>query len=306
MFRKSLLQIVERAGIRQPLDCDDLGLIGLPNAGKSTLLSVISAARPKIADYPFTTLSPNLGVVEVDDASFVAADIPGLIEGAHEGVGLGHDFLRHIERTRVLVHVVDGSGDDPVGAFNSVNEELRQYDAKLYDKPQIVAVNKKDLPVTQERWPELERTFEQMGHHPMLISAATREGVSRLVYRVLELLNEQKEREAEHVEDEIPTITVERPPDYFEVERHRATFDVHGETVERLAVMTDMDSDEAVYRFQQRLKRMGVFSALQRAGVWEGARVRIGDAEFFWDSTYDPEIKPERKAASGKQKGPRA
>ncbi|MGI8827542.1 MAG: GTPase ObgE [Chloroflexota bacterium] len=274
----------------------DVGIIGLPNAGKSTLLSVISAARPKIADYPFTTLSPNLGVVEADDYSFVAADIPGLIEGAHLGVGLGHEFLRHIERTLVLVHVVDGSGPDPTVALDQVNAELRQYDERLFEKPQIVAVNKMDLPETLEHWPELDRTFRDKGFHPMLISAATREGLSKLVYRISDLLRTEVEILSDEQVRESPRITVPPPPDYFEVERKRKTFYVHGETVERLAVMTDMESDEAVYRLQKRLRRIGVFSALEKAGITEGTRVRIGDVDFHWDSTYEPQVKPERSA----------
>src|SRR5947209_7326553 len=138
----------------------DVGIIGLPNAGKSTLLSVVSAARPKIADYPFTTLTPNLGVVDTGDATFVAADIPGLIEGAHEGVGLGHEFLRHIERTLVLLHLLDGSGPDPLHAFESINDELSQYDAALAERRQLVVVNKMDLPEAAEGWSGLERRLQ--------------------------------------------------------------------------------------------------------------------------------------------------
>jgi GTP-binding protein len=272
----------------------DVGLIGCPNAGKSTLLSVISAARPKIADYPFTTLSPNLGVVEVDDDAFVAADIPGLIEGAHEGVGLGHEFLRHIERTLVLIHVLDGSGENPLEAFRQVNQELAQYDPGLERKPQIVAVNKMDLPDAAEAWPALEEQLRDLGYEALPISAATHQGVDRLVYRAAELLREQtREVEREHW-DEVEVITLKPHPDRFEVERKRKTFYVRGETVQRLAVMTDMDSSEAVHRLQQRLKRLGVFAALQRAGAQDGSTVRIGDVSFTWDTSYEPEVKPRR------------
>jgi GTP-binding protein len=271
----------------------DVGIVGLPNAGKSTLLSVISAARPKIADYPFTTLTPNLGVVDVDETSqpFVVADIPGLIEGAHEGIGLGHEFLRHIERTLVLIHLVDGSSDDPLDAFRQINDELGQYAASLTDKPQIVAVNKMDIPEAQERWPELQRTLKDMGYEVLPVSAVTREGVDALIYRTAQVLAEQ-EREIEEAPHEIEVITVKPPPDHFEIERKRATFHVHGETVERLAVMTDMENEEAVHRLQTRLKRMGLFAALERAGAREGSKVRIGDTEFTWDTTYEPEVKP--------------
>jgi len=276
----------------------DVGIIGCPNAGKSTLLSVISAARPKIADYPFTTLSPNLGVVEVSDSAFVAADIPGLIEGAHEGVGLGHEFLRHVERTLVLVHVVDGSGPDPVGAFHQVNKELAQYDADLASKSQIVVVNKMDLPDAQARWPDLERRFTEEGCDLFAISASTREGLYRLVHRIADALQEQKRAIEEKQRDEVEVITLSPHPDLFEVERKRHTFYVRGETVERLAVMTDLHSDEAVYRLQQRLKRMSVIAALERAGATEGSRVIIGDVELFWDTAYEPEVKPGKRSPS--------
>lgn len=276
----------------------DVGIIGLPNAGKSTLLSVISAARPKIADYPFTTLSPNLGVVEVGDSTFVAADIPGLIEGAHAGVGLGHEFLRHIERTLVLLHLIDGSELDPVGAYRQVNDELRQYDATLGQRPQIVVISKMDLPETQERWPGLQERFRELGHEVLGISAVTRDGVDRLIQRTAAVLAEQRRDQEQARDDEVEVITVKPHPDRFEVERKRDTFYVRGETAERLAVMTDLESEEAVHRLQQRLKRMGVFNALERAGAREGSKVRIGEAEFVWDTTYEPEVRPAGRRGS--------
>lgn len=272
----------------------DVGLIGVPNAGKSTLLSVISAARPKIAGYPFTTLTPNLGVVNVGDYSFVAADIPGLIEGAHEGVGLGHEFLRHIERTRVLVHLVDSSSPDPLGDFQQVIDELLQYDEKLMKKPQIVALNKIDLVQDDGNGDNLPKDLRALGHEVFFISAVTREGVDRLVQRVAALLIEVKSDASEDLEIELPVIVPQPPADYFEVERKRHTLYVRGETVERLVVMTDMESDDGVYRLQQRLRRMGVFSALQRAGATEGSRIVIGDTEFHWDSMFEPQAKPAR------------
>jgi GTPase len=287
-------------GVSRRLDLElkviaDVGLIGCPNAGKSTLLSVISAAHPKIADYPFTTLSPNLGVVEVEDYTFVAADIPGLIEGAHEGVGLGHEFLRHIERTLGLIHVLDGTGDDPLDAFRQVNDELTEYDPTLRDKPQLVAVNKMDQPTAQERYPEVAKQLKHEGYEVFPISAVTHEGVDPLIYRTANLLREQVREIEETRPEDVEVITVKPPPDHFEVERKRRTFYVRGETVERLAVMTDMESEEAVNRLQRRLKRMGVFTALERAGVKEGGRVLIGDVELTWDSTYEPEVKPASK-----------
>ncbi len=275
----------------------DAGLVGLPNAGKSTLLSVISAARPKIADYPFTTLTPNLGVVDVGDYTFVAADIPGLIEGASEGVGLGHEFLRHIERTLVIVHVLDGSVEEPLDGFRQINFELAQYDESLLDRPQLVAVNKMDIPEARERFPELAARLEDMGHEVLPIAAVTREGIDRLVYRMAELIRQQARAvEAEH-RDEVEVITVKPHPDHFEIERKRNTYHVRGETAVRLAVMTDMSSDEAILRLQRRLKRMGVFAALERAGIEDGNTVRLGDVEFTWDTTYEPEVKPAGKGS---------
>ena len=268
----------------------DVGIVGLPNAGKSTLLSVISAARPKIADYPFTTLSPNLGVVDAGDYSFVAADIPGLIENAHAGVGLGHDFLRHVERTLVLIHLVDGSGDDPLGAFDTIQSELAQYDSTLLEKPMIVAVNKLDVADARERWPELERRFRELGYDALPVSAATLEGVDTLVYRTADLVRQGAQERAtrEHGAEAAPIITIKPSPDHFEIERHRNTYHVTGETVERLAVMTDLESEEALYRLQRRLRQMGVVTALERAGVREGSRVVIGNVELTWDSSYEP------------------
>jgi GTP-binding protein len=266
----------------------DVGLIGFPNAGKSTLLSVMSAARPKIADYPFTTLTPNLGVVDTGDFDFVVADIPGLIEGAHEGVGLGLEFLRHVERTAILVHVVDGSAEDPVRTFTQVNHEMEEYDAALLDKPQIVVVNKLDLPETQERWPALRQAFTNLGYEVVAVSALTREGVNAVIFRLAQFLSEERRSRAEQVESEaVPRLEIKPPSGHFEVERHRRTFYVTGEDVERLAVMTDTTSDEALYRLQRRLKQMGVIAALEKAGAREGSKVRIGTVELEWDSSYE-------------------
>jgi GTP-binding protein len=261
----------------------------------------MSAARPKIAEYPFTTITPNLGVVEAGDYTFVAADIPGLIEGAHAGVGLGHDFLRHIERTMVLLHVVDGSAGDPLGAFERVLDELRLYDPALAEKPQIVVVNKMDLPAARESWPELQRRLEAMGYEAMAVSAATREGIEALIYLAANLLREQARERARHDgETAVEVIRVRPPADRFRIERKRRTFHVSGETVERLAVMTDTESPEAMHRLEQRLRRMGVFSALERAGIRDGATVRIGDVELVWDESYEPTVK-HRGAKEGRK-----
>jgi GTP-binding protein len=285
----------------------DVGLIGFPNAGKSTLLSVMSAAHPKIADYPFTTLSPNLGVVDTGDFDFVAADIPGLIEGAHEGVGLGHEFLRHIERTLILVHIVDGSLDAPLEVFRQVNHELRQYDESLMTKPQIVVVNKLDLPEVQERWPELQRAFNELGYEALAVSAITREGIDALIFRLAQSLAEEgrSTRPMAEEDEEAETIVIKPPSGHFEVERRRKTFYVTGEDVERLAVMTDTESDEALYRLQRRLKQMGVIAALERAGAREGSKVRIGSVELAWDSSYETDESAKSRARSRRVAGSR-
>jgi GTPase len=281
----------------------DVGLVGLPNAGKSTLLSVISAARPKIAEYPFTTLTPNLGVVDTGETTFVVADIPGLIEGAHEGIGLGHEFLRHIERTLLLIHMLDGATEDPIADFESINHELEAYDLDLLSRPMIVAVNKMDQPVANERWPELSAALRDRGYEVFAISALTRDGVGALMYRTAEILAEQQRRLAEaEPEQALEVVTIKPPAAHFEVERHRKTFYVTGEDVERLAAMTDMESEQALYRLQRRLKQMGVFTALEREGVHEGSTVHIGPIELIWDSSYEPEARPQRRPSAEARK----
>lgn len=268
------------------------GLIGLPNAGKSTLLSVISAARPKIADYPFTTLSPNLGVVDAGDDTFVAADIPGLIEGASHGVGLGHEFLRHIERTLVLVHVLDAGADDPLAAFQQVQHELHEYDAALLQRPMLVVLNKTDIPEAAERARTLEGEFQSMGYEVFRISAVTGLGVQPLVFRMAAIIRTEAERVEGELRDHIEVITVPPRPEHIEVERKRKVFFVRGQEVERLISMTNLDSEEALYNLQRRLKRLGVFTALQREGIQEGATVRIGGTDLVWQNNLEPEIRP--------------
>jgi GTP-binding protein len=258
----------------------DVGIVGMPNAGKSTLLSVVSAARPKIADYPFTTLIPNLGVVLVDQDTFVMADIPGLIEGAHEGAGLGDKFLRHIQRTRVLVHLLDGASSDPMADFAAINAELAQFSPALAEKPQLVVVNKMDLPQAQEIWPKVAKALKKRRHNPLSISAATGEGVQALLRQVAEMLRELP------VEPEMPPQPkVFRPSpdeDAFEILRENDYWRVRGAKVERNAAMTEWDLDEAVLRFQRILDAMGITDALREAGAKSGDTVVIGDAVLEW------------------------
>lgn len=257
----------------------DVGLIGKPNAGKSTLLSVISNARPKIADYPFTTLSPNLGVVTLDDqATFVVADIPGLIEGAHEGHGLGDRFLRHVERTRLLVHLLDGASPDPLKDFDAINAELAAFDPALAAKPQIVALTKLDLPAARKIWPKVRRAMEKRGLPVTSISAATNKGVRELVQLIAQTLATLPA----DVSAELPVIRPAAPEDVFTVEREDHGWRVRGKKVERLMAMTYWNEPESVERLQRILKAMGVDDALRAAGVQEGDMVRIGEGELEW------------------------
>ncbi len=258
----------------------DVGIVGMPNAGKSTLLAAVTAARPKIADYPFTTLVPNLGVVTVNDRDFVLADLPGLIEGAHQGAGLGHQFLRHVERTRVLIHLLDGLSADPLNDFNDINQELALYDPHLGEKPQVVALNKMDLPEVRERWPAVCKALREQGYEPLAISAATGENVQALLRRVVQVLDELP---PEPAGEAVPVI---RPPvdeRLFEVEQvEPGVFRVTGVRIERAAAMTDWENDEAIARFQRVAAAMGVMAALEQAGVKPGDTVYIGDVELEW------------------------
>jgi GTPase len=259
----------------------DVGIVGVPNAGKSTLLSVISSAKPKIADYPFTTLQPNLGVVTFDDREIVFADIPGLIEGAHTGAGLGHDFLRHIQRTRVLVHLLDGAAEDPLADFHQINTELALFDEQLPTKPQIVALNKLDLPQAQAVWAPVERALKQLGYTPLGLSAATQQNVRQLLGLVLQALDALPPEEPEVAA--LPVYQLEDDPLAFTVEKvSPGMFRVAGKRIERAVAMTYWDYDQAVTRFQRILETMGVTAALEQAGIEPGDTVFIGEQELEW------------------------
>nr|WP_277995932.1 GTPase ObgE [Moorella thermoacetica] len=258
----------------------DVGLIGLPNAGKSTLLARISAARPKIADYPFTTLTPNLGVVRLEDGdSFVVADIPGLIAGAHQGAGLGLKFLRHIERTRVLVHVLDTSqpGEEVLAGWRTVNDELAHYNPELARRPQVVAANKMDIPGGEEKVAFLrERLGDSYRIFP--ISAATGEGVQELLHHVSGLLATLPPPAPVTAPEEEKVTAL--APEELTIEREGQVFIVKNPDVERRVAMTYLDNEEAVRRLQVYLKQKGVDDALRRAGAATGAIIRIGKFEF--------------------------
>jgi len=274
----------------------DVGLVGFPNVGKSTLISRVSAARPKIADYPFTTIVPNLGVVKVgEQRSFVMADLPGLIEGAHAGAGLGDRFLRHIERTRFIVHVIDVSGTtgrDPLRDFDSINRELRLYSEALASLPQAVALNKIDVPGARETAESLVPVFAGRGVRAFPISAATGEGLSPLIYFLGEQLAglEKVVPEPEGHPEMHAVVETKMPEREFEVRKvSEHEFVVEGKGVERNVAMTDMNNDYAVRRLLRRLERLGVVKALKDLGVKDGDTVRIGSVEFDYSSDDEVE-----------------
>jgi GTP-binding protein len=269
----------------------DVGLVGLPNAGKSTLLASTSRAKPKIADYPFTTLEPNLGVVVVggrDGQSFVMADVPGLIEGAAEGVGLGHEFLRHITRTKVLIHVLDASGGlegrDPLIDFATINAELSGYEVDLSEKPMLVALNKIDLPEAQERLPELKAELKRQGYRTFDISAATGSGVQDLMWATAQILREQEDEPAPQKPQQRRVYTLEGVDERLWTAKRTGehTFLVTGIGIERLTRMTNFDLEDAITRFQNVLTASGIEAELETLGIEEGDVVTIAGYELIW------------------------
>ncbi|WP_010678275.1 GTPase ObgE [Bacillus timonensis] len=265
----------------------DVGLVGFPSVGKSTLLSVVSAAKPKIAEYHFTTIVPNLGVVETEDGrSFVMADLPGLIEGAHQGVGLGHQFLRHIERTRVIVHVIDMSameGRDPFEDYLTINQELKEYNLRLTERPQIVVANKMDIPEAQENLNVFkEKLQDDVKIFP--ISAVTRQGLRDLLFTIADLLETTPEFPLE-VEEDTSVHRVmyrhEKEEVDFVISRESdGSFVITGERVEKLFKMTDFTRDESVKRFARQIRGMGIDDALREKGAKHGDIVKLLDYEF--------------------------
>jgi GTP-binding protein len=263
----------------------DVGLVGFPNAGKSTLLSIMSAARPKIGAYPFTTLQPNLGVVGVGDYSFVAADIPGLIEGAHRGIGLGFDFLRHVERTRLLVHVVDAAGvdgRDPLADYHQINEELRRYQPELARRPQIVALNKADLPEAQANLERLRAAIKLPLADVFVISAATRAGVEQLTQELAARLAAMPAPDRTPRDELLTWPVPEVDERLFSIEPEGQGWRVRGKKIERLISMTNFAQPEALMRIQRVLQASGISDALLAAGVQEGDPVYIEKAELIW------------------------
>jgi len=260
----------------------DVGIVGVPNAGKSTLLAAVSAARPKIADYPFTTLEPNLGVVAVDEnTTFVLADLPGLIEGASQGAGLGHKFLRHTERTRLLIHLLNGASADPLADYRAINEELALFSPNLAGKPQVVVLNKMDLPQAREMWPSIQVEMKRRGVEAMSISAVTGEGVKPLMRRVANLLTELP---PPGPPTEVEVFTLPPDEEAFTIAREAGNvWRVRGIRIERAARMTNWEQSEAIERFHRLMVGLGIAQALEEAGVSEGDTVYIGDIELEWN-----------------------
>jgi len=268
----------------------DIGLVGFPSVGKSTLLSVVSAAKPKIGAYHFTTITPNLGVVDVGDGrSFVMADLPGLIEGAHEGVGLGHEFLRHVERTRLIIHVIDMAGSegrDPFDDWQKINAELDQYNAELAKRPQIIVANKMDIPEAADNLKEFRKQIGEI--HPELeileMSSLTRQGVQEVLYKAADLLDQIPEEPAveevaEQTERKIYKLD-KKEDNSFTIRRENEMFVVESETIERMMKRMQLNTHEAILKLARTLRHMGVDEQLRKRGAEDGTIVRIGDFEF--------------------------
>lgn len=268
----------------------DVGLVGFPSVGKSTLLSVVTAAKPKIGAYHFTTITPNLGVVDVDEGrSFVMADLPGLIEGAHEGVGLGHEFLRHVERTRVIIHVVDMSGSegrDPFEDWMKINEELKLYNAELEKRPQIVAANKMDMPESEANLSEFRKKVAEIRQdiEIMPISSLTRQGVRELIYRTAELLDQIPEQpelnEVTQISERKVYKLEKREEEAFVIKRENEMFVVESAKIEKMMKRMQLNTHDAILKLARTLRHMGVDDELRKRGAKDGTIVRIGDFEF--------------------------
>ncbi len=262
----------------------DVGLVGLPNAGKSTLLSVISAAKPEIADYPFTTLVPNLGVVDVGDDSFLAADIPGLIEGAALGKGLGDEFLRHIERTKVLLHLIDARGDDIAADYRTIQNELKDYQVDLSTKPQLLVITKSDT-VSEDELKEkrgiLAAASKRQASDIFMISAVAQKGLKPLLFATQKIIDEYTATEQAEVPERV-VITLEDEADTWRVEKVEDVFVISGKKLAGFAARTNFDQREAIDRLRDILQKEGVLREVRRLGGEKGSRLQVGGREFVW------------------------
>ena len=283
----------------------DLGLVGFPNAGKSTFLTAISSARPRIADYPFTTLNPNLGITMHKGRSFATADIPGIIEGASEGKGLGHQFLKHIERTRVLLHLVDPDGFDGMDAEQSIKvieKELKQFDKNLAQKPRIIVVNKADLPSAQKVFEKLSKKFKK--HKVMLMSAATGQGIKPVLDEVVKILSVTP----------VPVVKIEKPqtalhkvdPVFTITRDEEGVVHISGKKIDEFIAMTNFTQTEAVTRLRGIFKKIGLEKALLKAGVQDGDTLIAGGREFEWNGTLDNEAAQSPEHAGYKRRETKA
>lgn len=264
----------------------DVGLVGFPNVGKSTLLSRVTNAQPKIANYHFTTMNPNLGVVDFEDGGFVIADIPGLIEGASEGIGLGHEFLRHIERTKVMIHIVDAAsveGRDPIEDIRAINKELEAYNPKLLEKPQVIAANKIDAIYEGENEiiQKLRETFEPEGIEVYPISAVSGKGVKELLYAVKKLLEHFSEEPIVFEQEYFPELQMaEDEPITVEYSEEEEVYIVEGPKIEKMLGYTNIDSEKGFLFFQKFLKQQGIIKELEKLGIQDGDTVRMYELEF--------------------------
>lgn len=263
----------------------DIGLVGFPNAGKSSLLCRVSSARPKVASYPFTTLEPYLGLVRLgEEKSFVVADLPGLIAGAHTGAGLGHSFLRHVERTRVLVYVVDTAGTEgrnPCKDIKTISQELELYNPGLAERPAVIAANKMDLPEAQENLALLHEEFSEYSIYP--ISALTGEGIAELLWGLANILPERAKIQPAPEESECRIVKGPKEVEGFEVRKENGTFVVRGKSLERLLARLALNSPDALRFFQQKIRKMGLERALRQKGIKPGEVVKIKEIEFKWE-----------------------
>jgi GTP-binding protein len=258
----------------------DIGIVGVPNAGKSSFLAAVTNANPKIANYPFTTIEPNLGVVRLDDENtLILADIPGLIEGAHSGAGLGFSFLKHIQRTKVLIHILDGLAEDPLADFSQTNNELALFDPNLKKKPQIVVFNKIDLPDVQESWKTLKKTLVKKGYEPYAISAVTHENLQTILWKAYELVKIAPPIE---LVETIPVYKPEEDPRDFKVTKEGEGWRLSGAAIERAAEMTYWEHDGSVRRFHHLMVTLGIDDALRKQGIANGETVYILDYELEW------------------------